>query len=635
MSAATGAPQSTLLRERRFAPLFWVQFLGAANDNVFKFAFTLLATYSAAKWGGLDPRYAGFAIGALFIAPFVILSATAGQVADKFEKSWLIRRLKDAEIVVMTLAAIGLLMQWPALVFATVGLIGLQATVFGPVKYSYLPQHLSASELTGGNGLIEMGTFVAILIGTIVAGVLLDAFTQGTVVVAAVVVLLAVAGRVAAHFIPRSPAADPALRINWNPFSETWGNLKIAHRDRAVFNSILGISWLWFFGSVFLTSLAPFARDVLGGDESVVTFLLAVFSIGIGAGALLTERLSGRKVEIGLVPLGSIGMTVFAADLYFASRGFTPLASGALRQFLTLDGAWRIVVDLALLSGFAGFFSVPLYALIQSRAQKTHVARIVAANNILNALFIVVASIAAAALLGSGLTIPELFLVAALMNAAVAAYIYRLVPEFLLRFMAWIVAHMLYRVHAIGTDRLPEEGPVVLVCNHVSFVDAVVIMGESPRPIRFVMDHSIFRIPVLRTFFRQLRAIPIASAKTDPDTLRRARESIQQALEEGEMVCIFPEGRITDTGEISPFKSGVRRIIERTPVPVIPMALRGLWGSFFSRYGGEAFSLPVDARLRRGFRSRLELVVGEPVASELVTPESLMQQVQRLRGAHR
>ncbi|MGZ8993254.1 MAG: MFS transporter [Burkholderiaceae bacterium] len=623
-----------LLRQRRFAPLFWVQFLGAANDNVFKFAFTLLATYAASAWGGVDPRYAGFLIGALFIAPFVAFSATSGQLADKIEKSRLIRRLKDAEIVVMGLAALGLMLQWPLLIYVAMFLVGLQATVFGPVKYSYLPQHLDAGELTRGNGLIEMATFIAILLGTIAAGMLLNAFgDRGAAVVATAIVLLAIAGRAAAQFIPFSPAADPTLQVNWNPLSETWANLKIAHRDPTVFNSILGISWLWFFGSIFLTSLAPFAREVLGGNEAVVTLLLAVFSIGIGIGALMTDRLSGGKVEIGLVPLGSIGMTVFALDLYLASRGIVPTESGTVRDFFALDGAWRIVADLALLSVFAGFYSVPLYALIQSRAQKTHVARIVAANNILNALFIVVASVAAGLLLGSGLRIPELFLVAALMNAAVAAYIYLLVPEFLLRFIAWVVLHVLYRVRSIGKDRLPEAGPVVLVCNHVSFVDAIVIMGESPRPIRFVMDHRIFKIPILRTFFNQLKAIPIASAKDDPDTLQRAHQRIQQSLDEGEMVCIFPEGRITDTGELTPFKQGVRRIVERNPVPVIPMALRGLWGSFFSRYGGEAFSLPLDARVRRGFRSKLEFVVGEAVPPAIATPELLMQRVQELRGA--
>ena len=413
--------------------------------------------------------------------------------------------------------------------------------------------------------------------------------------------------------MPVSPAADPALRINWNPFTETAANLRIAHASPAVFNSILGISWLWFFGSIFLTSFTPFARENLGGDEGVVTFLLAVFSVGIGTGSLVTERLSGRKVEIGLVPFGSIGMTVFAVDLYLASRGFEPMQVGTLAEFLRHAGAWRIVFDLAALSFFGGLYSVPLYALIQSRAEKTHVARIVAANNILNAVFMVVASVMAAALLSAGLTIPQLFLVTAVLNAAVAVYIYRLVPEFLLRFVAWLLVHTLYRVRSIETDRIPDQGAAVLVCNHVSFVDAIVIMGESPRPIRFVMDHRIFRIPLMNWFFRNAKAIAIAPAKEDPTMLEKANVRIDAALADGDLVCIFPEGRITDTGEMYPFKQGVRRIVERNPVPVIPMALRGLWGSFFSRFGGAAFSQPIDARLRRGLRSRVEFVVGEPV----------------------
>jgi 1-acyl-sn-glycerol-3-phosphate acyltransferase len=625
--------QFQLLRERRFAPLFWVQFLGAANDNVFKFAFTLLATYAASAWGGVDPRLAGFLIGALFIAPFVLFSATSGQLADKLEKSWFIRRVKEAEIVIMAIAAAGLVFQWPALLYLTVFLMGMQSTVFGPVKYSYLPQHLDAQELTGGNGLVEMGTFVAILLGTIAAGMLMNQFGDTAAAVTAIVVLLlAVIGRGAAQFVPRSPAADPDLRVNFNPWSETLANLSIAHCRPAVFNSILGISWLWFFGSIFLTSFTPFARENLGGNEGVVTLLLAVFSIGIGIGSLATERLSGRKVEIGLVPLGSIGMTVFAVDLYFAARGFVPMQAGTIMQFLAQDGAWRILADLALLAMAGGIYSVPLYALIQSRAEPTHVARIVAANNIINALFMVVAATMAGLLLAAGLTIPQLFLVTALLNAAVAIYIYRLVPEFVLRFLAWVLTHTLYRVRSYHTERLPDEGPVVLVCNHVSFVDAVVIMGESPRPIRFVMDHRIFRIPFINWFFRHAKAIAIASAKEDAALLARANERIDAALADGDMVCIFPEGRITDTGALVPFRQGVARIVERTPVPVIPMALRGLWGSFFSRYGGAAFSRPLDARLRRGLRSKVELVVGEAVAAADASPEFLMQRVAELRG---
>ena len=628
--------QFELLRQRRFAPIFWVQFLGAANDNVFKFAFTLLATYGAATWGGVDPKLAGFLIGGLFIAPFMLFSATSGQLADKFEKSSFIRRVKEVEIAVMIIAAAGFVLQSPVLLYLTIFLLGLQATVFGPVKYSYLPQHLDTHEITGGNGLVEMGTFVAILLGTIVGGLLINQFGAGAAAVTAVVVLaIAVLGRLAAQFVPISPAADPALAIRWNPFTETWQNLRIAHRSPAVFNSILGISWLWFFGSVFLTSFTPFARENLGGNEGVVTLLLAVFSVGIGVGSLLTERLSGHKVEIGLVPFGSIGMTVFAIDLYFASRAFEPMQSGGVREFLAHDGAWRLVFDLASLAFFSGLYSVPLYALIQSRAEKTHVARIVAANNILNAVFMVVASLLAGALLTAGLSIPQLFLVTGVLNALVAIYIFRLVPEFLLRFVAWLVERALYRVRTAGTDRIPEAGAAVLVCNHVSFVDALVIAGESPRPIRFVMDHRIFRIPVLNWFFRKSGAIAIASAREDPAMLERANARIDAALANGELVCIFPEGRITDSGELGTFKSGVRRIVERNPVPVIPMALRGLWGSIFSRFGGAAFSHPFDARLRRGFRSRVELVVGLPIAPEQVTPELLMDRVVQLRGAER
>jgi 1-acyl-sn-glycerol-3-phosphate acyltransferase len=625
--------QFDLLRQRRFAPLFWVQFLGAANDNLFKFAFTLLATYAAARWGNVDPHFAGFLIGALFIAPFVLCSATSGQLADKLEKSRFIRRIKDAEIAVALVGGAGLALQSAPLVYLAIFLLGLQSTVFGPVKFSYLPQHLDAHELTGGNGMVEMGTFVAILLGTIGAGLLIGGFGEhGALAVAAVVLAVALLGRIAAQLVPHSPAADPGLAINWNPFTETWVNLKIAHRDAAVFNSIVGISWLWFFGSIFLTSFTPYARENLGGSEGVVTFLLAVFSLGIGAGSLACERLSRRRVEIGLVPLGSIGMTVFAIDLYFASVAFAPMKDAAVMQFLAAPGAWRIVADLALLSLFAGLYSVPLYALIQSRAERSRVARIVAANNILNAVFMVAASLVATGLLAAGLTIPQLFLVTALMNAAVALYIYRLVPEFLLRFLAWVITHTLYRVRAVDTDRIPAEGAAVLACNHVSFVDALVIMGESPRPIRFVMDHRIFKLPLAYWFFRNARAIAIAPAKEDPRMLDRANQRIDAALADGDLVCIFPEGRITYDGELSPFRQGVRKIVERVPVPVYPMALRGLWGSFFSRYGGAAFSRPVEARLRRGLRSRVELVVGEPLPAEEVTPELLMARVAALRG---
>ena len=620
--------QFSLLRERRFAPLFWTQFLGAMNDNVFKVAFTALVTYHASLFSGIDPHSAAFLISAVFIAPFVLFSATSGQLSDKYERSRIIRFVKSLEIAIMLLGAAGFLLKSAALLFAVTFLMGLHSTLFGPVKYAYLPQHLKEHELTGGNGLVEMGTFVAILIGTILGGELASGGASGLVPISIACVAIAVAGRIVSAWVPATPAPQPDLVINWNPVTETWRNLRLARDTRAVFLSLLGISWLWFFGATFLTSFFNFARDVLGGDPQVVTLLLAVFSIGIGAGSLLCERLSGHKTEIGLVPFGSIGMTLFAVDLYFASRGLKPAGLTGIEGFLANTAHWRVLADLFLLAMFAGFYSVPLYALIQSRCGPSHRARIIAANNILNALFMITSSLLAIALFSFGFSIPELFLVVGLLNALVAAYIYTLVPEFLMRFIVWLLIHTVYRLDKRGLEHIPDEGPAVIVCNHVSFVDALVIAAGCRRPIRFVMDHRIFRIPLLNFVFRTSRTIPIAPSREDPALLEKAYEEIALALEAGDLVAIFPEGRITDTGEMYPFRNGIRRILDRTPVRVVPLALRGLWGSFFSRRDGPAMSRPTRMRPL----SRIELVGGPPVEPAAATPEALQALVAGLRG---
>ncbi|HTS84281.1 MAG TPA: MFS transporter [Usitatibacter sp.] len=619
--------QYRLLGERRFAALFWTQFLGAANDNLFKFAFTLLATYHAAEWGGYDATRVGFIIAAIFIAPYILFSATSGQVADKFDKGNVMRFVKSLEIVIMAIAAYGFATHHAPALYACVFLMGCHSTLFGPVKYAYLPQHLSTAELTGGNGLVEMGTFVAILLGTMAGGILVS--EMGPAAVAWSCLAIAALGRLASQFVPPSPSSEPDLRINWNPISETWANLRLAAKRQAVFNSLIGISWLWFFGSIFLTSFTPFARDVLHGDENVVTLLLAVFSFGIGGGSLLCERLSGKKIEIGLVPFGSIGMTLFAIDIWYSSSTLTATGMRGVGPFLADPQSWHVMADLFLVALFGGFFSVPLYALIQALAEPSHRARIIAANNIMNALFMCVASLMASALLSEGLTLPELFLVVGLMNAAVACYIYMLVPEFLMRFICWLLIHTIYRLEKSGLENIPEEGPAVLVCNHVSFVDPLVVLAASPRPIRFVMDHRIFATPVISFVFRTGKAIPIAPAKENAKLLDAAYDEVSKALRAGELVAIFPEGRITDNGELYPFRSGIERIVERDPVPVIPLALRGLWGSFFSRKDGAAFS-----KLHRlaGLFRKIALVAGAPVAPSIATRELLQQTVQSMRG---
>ena len=629
--STSASNQFALLTQRRFAPFFWVQFLGAGNDNVFKFAFTVLVTYQLqVSW--LPPAMAGLVIGALFIFPFLLFSATSGQLADKFPKERLIRLVKDLEIVIMLLAGYGFLQQNVPVLLSCVFLMGLHSTLFGPVKFAYLPQHLSERELTGGNGMVEMGTFVAILLGNVAGGLLIAMPLVGGSYVAGACLLIALAGRVCAQGVPVSPATDPALRINWNPFTETWRNLKLAHGNLVVFRSLLGISWMWFFGAVFLANFPAFARDVLSGNEQVASLLLVVFSVGIGAGALLCEVLSRRHVEIGLVPLGAFGMTVFSVDLYFAASGLGASSAMGAAEFLARPAHWRVLADLALLSLSAGIYSVPMYALIQMRSQPTHRARIVAANNILNALFMIASSLMAGALLAAGLTVTELFLVIGLLNAVVAAYIFLLVPEYLLRFVAWIASRLIYRFRVRGDEHIPTQGAAVLVCNHVSFVDAVLLMAASPRPIRFVMDHRIFRIPVLGALFRLARAIPIAPQKEDPAVYQAAFERAAAVLRDGDLLAIFPEGGITRDGQLQPFKGGIMKILARAAddgvrAPVIPLALTHLWGSYFSRIEqGGAMVRP----FRRGWFNRVGLNVGEPVPPEAVQPAALQARVEAL-----
>lgn len=620
--------QFTLLRQRRFAPFFWTQFAGAANDNLFKFAFTVMVTYQL-QVGWLPPALAGLVIGALFILPFLLFSATSGQLADKFDKRALILFVKWLEVGIMVLAAIGFFAANVPLLLACTFLMGLHSTLFGPVKFAYLPQHLGERELTGGNGMVEMGTFVAILLGNVAGGLLVGVPQVGPLWVGIGCVVLALAGRVVAHWIPVSPATDPGLRINWNPFTETWRNLKLAHGSIVVFRSLLGISWMWFFGAVFLSQFPSFAKEVLHGNEQVASLLLVVFSVGIGAGSLMCEMLSRRHVDIGLVPLGAIGMTVFAVDLYFASRGLPPSAALTLAQFLAAPAHWRVMGDLALLSFFAGLYSVPMYALIQLRAQPTHRARIIAANNILNALFMIASAVLAGALLKMGATIPQIFLLVGIANALVAAYIFLLVPEYLLRFTAWMATHVAYRFRVRGDSHIPVAGPAILACNHVSFVDAVLLMAASPRPIYFVMDHRIFRIPVLGWLFRLAKAIPIAPQKDDPAVYEAAFERAAQVLREGDLLAIFPEGAITRDGQLQPFKGGIVKVLERAwaegvEPPVIPMALVNLWGSFFSRIEqGGAMVRP----FRRGFFSRVGLNVGAPLSPAQASPDQLYQRV--------
>jgi 1-acyl-sn-glycerol-3-phosphate acyltransferase len=619
--------QFSLLSQRRFGPFFWTQFFGAFNDNVFKTALLVSLTYDAASWTDIDPSTLNSLIPGLFILPFVLFSATAGQIADKVEKGRLARFVKVLEIGIMLVAGVGWMTHNLWLLIAAVVGMGVHSTLFGPVKYAYLPQHLKPEELVGGNGVIEMGTFVGILVGQVM-GAMLVKMPNGIALVAGATVLFAVVGWFTSLRIPASPAPAPDLRINPNVFAESVRNIAFSAKNRTVFLAMLGNSWFWFYGAIILSQFPVYAKDYLHGDYSVFVALLTVFSVGVGVGSLLCEKLSGHKVEIGLVPFGSIGLTVFGVELYFASLGFGGAGAVTIGNLLQQPGSVRVLADIALLGVFGGLYIVPLFALIQTRCDPAHLSRTIGGMNILNALFMVVSAGVAIVMHKYGFTIPEMFLATAIMNAVVALYIFSLVPEFLMRFLAWMLIHTIHRVKTIDTDRIPDEGPAVLVCNHVSYVDAIVIGAASPRPIRFVMDHRIFKLPLLGWIFRTAKAIPIAPAKEDPWLMEKAYIDIAKALHEGDLVCIFPEGRLTTTGEMNEFRGGIAKIVERSRVPVIPMALRGLWGSLLTRDPGGLF----ERSFTRGLRSQLALAVGTPVAPEQATPEYLQQQVLALRG---
>lgn len=627
-TAVTEHPnQFALLAQKRFAPFFWTQFTGAANDNLFKFALTVLITYQL-QLSWLPPAMAGLVIGGLFILPFVLLSATSGQLTDKFEKTTIIKWVKNLEILIMALAAWGFTSVNVPVLLSCVFLMGVHSTLFGPVKFAYMPQVLSEQELTGGTGMVEMGTFVAILLGQLAGGLLIASSSSGSFYVSVSCLLLAFLGRLTSHWIPVAPSSDTHLKINWNPVSETWRNLKIAYTNRVVFRSLLGISWMWFFGAVFLNQFPSFAKEVLQGDAKVASLLLVVFSVGIGIGSLLCEVLSRRHVEIGLVPLGTLGMSIFAFDLYLASQNL-PVTSSTydIASFLIIPAHWRVMADLALLSLFAGLYSVPMYALIQLRSPVTHRARIIAANNILNALFMIISSLLCGYLLSWGASISEIFLITACLNLIVGAYIFLLVPEYLLRFIAWILSHFIYRFKILNAHHIPTSGAAILACNHVSYIDAILLMAASPRPIVFIMDHRIFKMPILGKLFQLAKAIPIAPKSEDPQAYEKALKMAAQVLAEGDLLGIFPEGSITKDGQLGVFKAGILKILSMQQAPVIPMSLNQLWGSFFSRIEkGHAMVKP----FRRGLFNPVTLVVGSPLAPQQVQTETLRQEVLNL-----
>ena len=617
----------SLFKQRQFLPYFLTQFLGAFNDNIFKNAFVTIVTFHLVSNSETNDVLVNIAA-IMFILPFFLFSPLAGQLADKYEKSVLIRRIKMAEIMLMLLGALGFYFQSIPWLLFVLFLMGTQSTFFGPIKYSILPQHLKKSELLHGNAVVEAGTFIAILIGTI-GGTLLGNIDNFATPVSIAIVAFAILGRIVSQWVPAAEPAHPDLQIDFNLVRSSKDIFQGLRDDNAIFLTAVGISWFWFIGAIFLTQLPNLVKSVLNGSPVLLALLMAVFSIGIAIGSLLCSKMSGKKVELGVVPIGALGMTI--AGMFVGSIEIEPVEQiRTIGVALTdLDVIWMLV-GLLFLAMSGGLFVVPLFAYIQSHSPAKHLSRNIAALNILNAGFMVVAAIFSIIVFQFGNSIQTLFFITALMNAVVALYIFIRVPDFIVRFFAWLLVHSLYRIDKSNLHNIPEEGAAVLACNHVSFVDPIIIAAVCERRLRFVMYYKIYRLPVVHYLFKLMGAIPIASVKEDAALLDNAYEEIAKALQEDELVCIFPEGGLSPDGEIQPFKHGIEKILKRNPVPVVPMALRGLWKTWFSRHRGTAMK-----GIPRSWMKKIEVVSGQLIEFEQANLANIEARIRSLRSDQR
>jgi acyl-[acyl-carrier-protein]-phospholipid O-acyltransferase / long-chain-fatty-acid--[acyl-carrier-protein] ligase len=576
--------QFALFKTRRFLPLFFTQFLGACNDNIFKNAMVVLITWRLASATNIDAQILVVVAAGIFILPFFLFSATAGLLADKFDKTRLIRYIKLAEIIIMSAGAIGFFIGNVPLLMIVLFLMGVQSTFFGPIKYGILPDQLHDDELMGGNALFSAGTFLAILAGTII-GTEVVLTNHGITVISIIVIAIAALGWFSSWFIPPTRPAQPDLALSYNFVKQTWEILTHAAGQRDVFLCIMGISWFWLIGATFLAQFPTFTKDVLGAEVRVLTILLTAFSVGIAIGSLLCNRLLKGAVHATFVPLGALGITVFTVDLFFAT--LHPLAgtTGELMsvgEFLGNVTGWRVLADLLLIAICGGIYIVPLYAIVQQRSDETHRSRNIASNNVMNALFMVVSAAGTVLMLNFGFSIPQVFLTVAVLNAAVGVYITKLLPGAITKaFIAWLL-QLFYRVEVLGLDNYQKAGSrVLIVANHQSFLDALLIAAYVPDKLTFAINTHIAKQRIIR-FFLSL-AETFALDPTNPFSMR----ALVAHVKENRRVVIFPEGRITVTGSLMKVYEGPGMIADKADATILPVRIEGAQYTPFSRLKGK------------------------------------------------
>ncbi|WP_204247790.1 acyl-[ACP]--phospholipid O-acyltransferase [Kiloniella litopenaei] len=572
-----------LLQSKRFLPLFLTQALGALNDNVFKNALVALIVFKMVHLSPDDAKAMVTQAAGIFILPFFLFSAIAGQIADKFEKSRLIRLTKYLEIIIMGLASYGFLTNAPTYLMVVLFLMGTQSAFFGPLKYSILPDHMRDEELIGANGLVEAGTFLSILIGTIIGGIVILT-EDGLTTVSLLIIALSLIGLATSYFIPRAEASEPSLKINPNFLAETYNLVKHSAGNRPVFLSILGISWFWLFGATFLALFAPFAKDIIGGNERVNVLFLTMFSVGIALGSLICNKLLKGEITARYVPFGALGLSLFSFDLYLASNTITPASSSliGLTEYFQRPELIRVLIDLLLISISGGLYIVPLYAILQHESSDSHRARNVASNNILNSLFMVVSAIGAMGLFKLGFTIPEVFLSIGVLNLFVALYVCKLLPEVPTKLFFRLILRICFRVEVRGEENLEDLGPkAVIVINHVSFLDGVLLAAFLPGRPTFAIDTYVAQRWWVKPFLSVVDSYPI-----DP-TNPMATKTMINVVKSGKRCVIFPEGRITVTGGMMKIFEGPGMIADHADAPLLPVNIEGAQYTPFSRLKGK------------------------------------------------
>jgi len=576
--------QFALLATRRFWPLFVTQAIGAFNDNAFRYALSILLIYDLGPRLGFNAPLLNTVSAGLLILPFFVFSATAGQIADKFDKAMLARRIKLIEIAIVALASFSLFTDLVWLQLSIVLLTGIQSAFFGPIKYSILPQHLERHELLGGNGLIEMGTFLSILLGTLFGSFAIQS-EMGRHAVSVVMIGLALIAYMSARQIPAAPPPQPDLKINPNIVAETWRMIGIARERHDVFLAILGISWFWFLGVVFLTQIPLFAQTELGANETVASLIIATFTVAIGLGSLVTNRLLKGDVSVKYVPVASILITLFIIDLYFATSSLRTSDSSTLlgpADILSSFSGWRALIDLGLIAFCAGLFAVPLYALVQQRSSPQKRARVIAANNIINAIFMTAATIISVILLGAGLSVRDLFLVVGLANAIAAFWICQLLPQELAAYVARRLFRLLYRVEIKGFDNYIRAGrKVLIIANHTSFLDGPLISAFLPERCHFAINTHIANRWWVKPAFHLFDLLPIDPANP------MALKTLANGLKRGRKVVIFPEGRITRTGSLMKVYEGPGVIAHLADAKILPIRIDGALYTPFSLMKGK------------------------------------------------